>query len=104
MSADQVSVRAEVDAALEDALDDGALTSSDRALMATARAVASAMDEALEAGTITTVSQLSSRMLYLLRELGLTPKARKPKPEAGPLEQFLARMQAESEAAESETA
>lgn len=103
MSAEQISVRAEVDATLNDALAEGLLVSADRALMATARAVASAMDEALEAGTIATVSQLSSRMLYLLRELGLTPKARTPKPEAGPLEQFLARMQTET-AAESETA
>lgn len=99
---EQISVREEVDATLADAFDDGALVDLDRALMATVRAVATAMDEALEAGTIATVSQLSSRMLYLLRELGLTPKARTPKPEAGPLEQFLARMQAES-AAESET-
>lgn len=93
----RLSVLDEVNASLQAALDAGQLDETDRALMAVARAVATACDTALEADAAPTVSQLSSRMLYLLRELGLTPKARAPKHEAGPLEQFLARMQAAPE-------
>lgn len=100
MSEGTVSVRDEVEASLAEALEDGTLVATDRALTATVRAVATAMDDALDTGTPATVSQLSSRMLYLLRELGLTPKARGPKPEAGPLEQFIARMQSTSTATE----
>lgn len=96
MSPEAVSVRAEVEKTIADAFADGTLIALDRALTATALAVATCMDRSLEDGTPATVSQLSSRMLYLLRELGLTPKSRAPKVEAGPLETFIKRMQADA--------
>jgi hypothetical protein len=100
MPPEAVSVRAEVEKTLADAFADGTLTSLDRALTATTVAVATCMDAALTDGTPATVSQLSSRMLYLLRELGLTPKSRIPKVEAGPLETFLNAMQSTPEPGE----
>ena len=92
MGADQPgSVQAAVETTLRAATDSGDVTDLDAALMATVRTVARHLDAAEK---VNEAGQTAMKLLYLLRELRLTPKARGPQTGPDSLAQFLAEMQA----------